>query len=54
MVKLHLLLLNHSNVEYMDDYLLVHSENEEEVGTDLGLKFDFDKIQITPAEEKTQ
>ena len=41
-------------IEDMDDYLLVHSENEEEVGTDLGLKFDFDKIQITPAEEKTQ
>lgn len=38
-------------IEEMDDYLLVHSENEEQVGTDLGLKFDFDKIQITPIEE---
>ena len=38
-------------LEDMDDYLLVHSENEEQVGTDLGLKFDFDRVQITPDEE---
>lgn len=29
-----------------DHYLLVHSENEEEVSTDLGLKIDFDKVTV--------
>lgn len=33
-------------LEEQDGYLLVYSENEEEVGTDLGLSFDFDAIQI--------
>jgi len=39
-------------VEEQDDYLLVHSENEEEVGTDLGLKFDFDKIKVVEEKKK--
>ena len=29
-----------------EGYILVNSENEEEVGTDIGLKFNFDKIEI--------
>lgn len=31
---------------YKENYILVHSENEEEVGTELGLKFDFEKIEV--------
>ena len=37
-----------------DGYLLVHSENEEQVGTDLGLKFDFHKIQIKPLSKEAR
>ncbi|EEG28757.1 polyamine ABC transporter, ATP-binding protein [[Clostridium] methylpentosum DSM 5476] len=37
-----------------DGYLLVHSENEEQVGTDLGLKFDFNKIQIKPLSKEAR
>lgn len=33
-------------LEEQDSYLMVYSENEEEVGTDLGLSFDFDQIKI--------
>lgn len=29
-----------------DKYILVNSQNEEEVGTDIGLKFDFTKIEV--------
>ena len=34
--------------EYEDEegYILVNSENEEEIGTKIGLKFDFDKIEV--------
>lgn len=35
-------------IEEQDSYLLVHSMNEEEVGTNLGLSFSFDKMVITP------
>ena len=33
-----------------DQYILVTSENEEEVGTDLGLKFDFDQVEVSKCE----
>ena len=32
--------------EENDKYILVHSENEEEVGTELGLKFDFSQVEV--------
>ena len=41
---------------YLDDkdnnnqYILVTSENEEEVGTELGLKFDFDQVEVSKCE----
>ena len=41
---------------YLDDkdnnnqYILVTSENEEEVGTKLGLKFDFNQVEVSKCE----
>ena len=35
-----------------DGSILVYSEYDEQVGTDLGLKFDFDKIVVTPLHEE--
>ena len=29
--------------------LILHSQNDEQVATDIGIKFDFDKIEIKPA-----
>ncbi len=36
--------------EENDKYILVHSENEEEVGTELGLKFDFNRVEVEKCE----
>ena len=33
-----------------DKYILVNSENEEEVGTSLGLKFNFDQVEVSKCE----
>lgn len=32
--------------------LLIHSMNDEQIATDIGIKFNFDKIKITPVDEK--
>ena len=36
--------------EKNDKYILVNSENEEEVGTELGLKFDFNRVEVEKCE----
>lgn len=35
-----------------DTEIMIHSQNDEQVATDIGIKFDFDKIEITPLENE--
>ncbi len=43
-------------VYYQDKEIMIHSQNDEQVATDIGIKFNFDKITISPlvVEEEVQ
>ena len=40
-------------IVYIDEReLIFHSQNDEEIGSDIGIKFNFDNIAIRPTDEK--